>query len=294
MKHSVLMLGTLALLSTIGCGPPRLGVGPSEDDTESSGAGSDSTSSSEASTTSMETETSETSGDAWTSADFVPEKDMWMLNECDQFLQDCPEGEKCVPYSSAGGNWDASKCVPIMGDAKPGEPCWYGGIVEATDNCDASSICWDVMEIDGDAIGTCHWLCTGAPDNPECPVGSSCSINGSGVINVCIFGCDPLIQDCGSGLGCWWANGNFQCIFTTQDLPTGEPCGFINDCAIGHSCTAAEALPSCAGAACCAPFCELEQGDQPCEALPGTSCLPFFSEGEALPGYEHVGLCISP
>lgn len=285
MKHSVIILGTLALLSTIACGPPRLSAGPGEDDTESSGAGSDSTSTNEASTSTSSMETS---------ADFVLERDMSVLQECDQFLQDCPEGEKCVPYASSGGVWDANKCVPIMGDAKPGEPCWYGGIVEATDNCEASSICWDLMENDGEVIGTCHWLCTGTPEAAECPAGSSCSISGSGVVNVCIHGCDPIIQDCGSGLGCYWANRTFSCVPAAFDVPTGEPCGFVNDCAPGHLCAAVETLPSCAGSACCAPYCDLERGDQPCQALPGTSCLPFFAEGTAPPGYEHIGICISP
>jgi hypothetical protein len=298
MSHSLRISGTLALLATIGCGPPRIGVGPSDDESDSSEVSSDSTSTGETSTsestTSPEPTDSETSSDEWTSADFIPDEDVWVADQCDPYEQDCPDGEKCVPYGSTGGNWDANKCVPIMGDGEPGEPCWYGGVYEATDDCDATSVCWDVMAVDGEAIGTCHSLCTGTADNPECPVGSSCLIASDSSVNICIFNCSPILQDCGRGLACFWANGNFNCIFTTQDIPAGEPCGFINDCAKGLSCTTAEVLPSCEGSACCTLFCDVELGDQQCEAMPGTSCVPFFEDGQAPPGYELLGLCMLP
>jgi hypothetical protein len=48
------------------------------------------------------------------------------------FQQDCPEGEKCVAFASAGDDWDATKCVPVTGSQAADEPCSYGGMVEAT------------------------------------------------------------------------------------------------------------------------------------------------------------------
>jgi hypothetical protein len=179
-----------------------------------------------------------------------------------------------------------------MGGQAPGEPCWYGGVVEATDNCDETSMCWDVMDVDGEAIGICMPFCTGTPDNPECPPGSSCLIGNT--INICIPGCDPILQDCGPGLACYWEGLSFSCIFTTRDIPPGEPCGYINDCAAGSGCVSAELLPSCAGSGCCSRFCNLEQGDQQCESLPGSSCVAFFLAGEEPPGFEHVGMCMLP
>jgi hypothetical protein len=298
MNYPRHMFTITALLSVIGCGPPPLGLEPGEA-TDSGELGSDTTSTTSTSTTSTsttdpETADVETSTDESTTFDFVPRLDVWTVEECDSFQQDCPEGEKCVPYGSTGGNWDASKCVPVMGDQEPGEPCWYGGVREATDNCDETSMCWDVMDIDGELIGTCLAFCTGTPDNPECPEGASCLISGDGSINLCIFSCDPILQDCNAGQACYWAGGNFNCIFTTQDIPTGEPCGYVNDCALGNGCVAAELLPSCNGGACCTRFCDVEQGDQHCESMPGTSCVPFFEEGQWPPGYELVGMCLLP
>lgn len=222
---------------------------------------------------------------------FVPEDDFGAVSECDPFMQDCPEGEKCVPYGSTGGNWDANKCVPVTGDGAAGDPCTWGGIVEATDDCDAASLCWDVMDVDGMLIGVCTEFCQGTADDPICPPGTSCLIANEGSITACITSCDPLLQDCNQGLGCFWAGNDFQCIFTTQDIAEGEACGFINDCQPGNFCAAADALPACNGSACCAAFCDM--GDPVC-GINGTECVEFFEPGMAPPGQDMVGVCISP
>jgi hypothetical protein len=270
-----------SLLPLLACGHPRISASSTQTSTEGSSDGTDSDSSS--STTGVDT-TSE--GET-----FVPEYDE-PPEPCDSFMQDCPDGEKCVPYGSTGGNWDNTKCVPVLGDQAAGEPCTYDGVAEATDNCDATTYCWDVIDVDGEAIGTCTPFCTGTPDQPECPPGSSCLTGSDFSITLCIESCDPVAQDCYPGQGCYWANNDFDCIFTTLDLPVGEPCGFINDCVAGSACIDANLLPDCAGSACCSPFCSLGGGDTQCEGLPGTSCLPFFEQPP--PGYEQVGICISP
>ena len=222
---------------------------------------------------------------------FVPDEDFGGVSECDPFMQDCPEGEKCVPYGSTGGNWDANKCVEITGDGAEGDTCTYGGVVEATDDCGDGLHCWDVMDVDGQAVGVCTAFCTGTADNPSCNPGTSCLIANDGSINLCITTCDPLLQDCGAGLACFWANNDFNCIFTTQDIPLGEPCGFINDCVAGTGCLTAEVMPNCNGSACCGSFCDLSDPTCPQE---GTECSSFFEEGMAPPGYENVGVCILP
>jgi len=231
-------------------------------------------------------------GDSLTTMGFVPMTDTMSISECDPFAQDCPDGEKCVPYGSTGGNWDADKCVPVTGSGAAGDPCTYGGVVEATDDCDENTHCWDVMDVDGMSIGVCTPFCTGTPDDPICGPGTSCLIANEGSINLCIATCDPLLQDCGPGLACFWANNGFNCIFTTQDIPLGEPCGFINDCAAGLGCLTADVLPNCNGSACCGSWCSVSEMSA-CPTM-GTECSPFFEEGMAPPGYEDVGVCIIP
>jgi hypothetical protein len=278
-----LIVGSLLAMA---CGPPRVASTPTDDETET---GWNATG--EPVTT--DSEDSETSTSTPTSVGFVPPDDFPPVNTCDPWLQDCPEGEKCVPYGSSGGNWDANKCVPIMGDQAPGEPCTWGGILEATDDCDANGACLDVTEVDGELVGTCFAFCMGAPDNPECPEGFWCPQYGDGSLTFCHPVCDPIVQDCDRGEACFWAGSHFECVFTTQDIPAGQPCGYINDCAAGLFCMDAAAFPACEGSACCTPFCDLMLGDGPCEAIMGTMCVPFFEEGTAPPGYDNLGVCLS-
>ena len=225
-----------------------------------------------------------------TTMGFVPDEDFAGVSECDPWTQDCPDTEKCVAYGSTGGNWDANKCVPITGDGAIGDPCTYSGTSDSMDNCGADSWCWNVNE---ELMGVCTGFCTGTPDDPMCDPGYGCSIANEGSIILCLLECDPLLQDCPTeGDWCFYDfSGNFVCAFGTQDLPTGEPCGFINDCVGGNVCLDAMALPSCAGASCCAAYCDL--ADPQC-ATEGTECVSFFEEGTAPPQYVDVGVCILP
>ena len=34
--------------------------------------------------------------------------------ECDLWGQDCPDGEKCMPWASNGGTWNATRCSPVV------------------------------------------------------------------------------------------------------------------------------------------------------------------------------------
>ena len=214
---------------------------------------------------------------------------------CDPFAQDCPDGEKCVAYASSGGTWDANKCVPVTGDGAEGDPCIYDGADFGTDDCDENTVCWNAINMDGTLVGTCYPFCMGSADDPICENGNICRIVNDGVITVCLPPCDPLLQDCGEGLGCYWSGGSqtFQCIIVAgSGIPTGDPCGFNNDCAPGNFCAAADVLNSCDGSACCAAFCDLN--DDPTTCTDGYSCVPFFDMGQAPPMYESLGLCILP
>ena len=230
-----------------------------------------------------------------TLTDFVPSYDLIVEEDCDTYSQDCPEGEKCVPFASAGSFLDANKCVPVLGEQGPGQVCVSAGYVAATDDCDATSMCWDLYELEDELVGTCVAFCTGSPDSPECEPGSQCLITGEGSVHVCIDTCDPLLQDCAEGYACYWNNtGPFNCLPTSEDHGLGEPCGFVNDCAAGHVCQPAELFPACLGSSCCASFCELGAGDVQCEDLPGTGCVPLFEEGDEPAGFEEVGVCVLP
>jgi hypothetical protein len=276
----------LAVLAAAACSPGN------DDRSTSSDGVADTSSAAEAGETATDG-ADETSGGGTTTTGFVP--DMLEVAEamCDPWAQDCPEGEKCVAYDSSGVTWDANKCVPVTGDGAAGDPCISAGAVEGTDDCDQDTFCWEVMDVEGQLVGVCTPFCGGTMEEPICDPGFSCVIANTGSINLCISLCDPLLQDCGAELACFWSNDNFNCAPATENIPTGEPCGYINDCAAGNFCADAAALPACAGSACCAVYCDTTNPEANCVPA-GTECVAFFDEGQALPGYENVGVCVLP
>jgi hypothetical protein len=199
---------------------------------------------------------------------------------CNQFDQDCPEGEKCTAYASSGETWDAEKCVIVHGDLEPGEPCTYDGRAAGTDDCGPTSMCYG---------GICQAYCGGTAADPVCPAGFGCTSSGNEALTLCLASCDPLAQDCAVG-SCYSHNEQFLCN-PSGSIESGQPCGLVNDCAPGNACVEAELVPGCVGSACCSPFCNLEQPD--C-TTPGTECVAWFEPGQAPAGLERVGVCLSP
>ncbi|PRP93517.1 hypothetical protein [Enhygromyxa salina] len=221
--------------------------------------------------------------------------DDWWISDCDPFAQDCPEGEKCVPYASTGGEFDSNKCVPITGSQAPGESCVYGGKVESTDDCDSTSFCFHVQQMEGMEVGTCTSFCEATPDDPLCGSGSSCLIAYDGTFSLCLASCHPIMQDCVDGQACQWFLDPFEflCELDGTGAP-GDGCDTVNSCASGNVCAAAEFVPGCQSDSCCTEFCDLEDQGFVC-SNPQTECVVFFDEPEMTPpGYETVGVCVPP
>lgn len=222
---------------------------------------------------------------------------------CDVWAQDCPVGEKCMPWANDGGNsWNALKCVEIDDNpGEPGDPCHVeGGGVSGIDDCAIGSMCWDVDPETSE--GVCVAMCTGDQAAPICEDPStSCIIVNDGVLNLCLPDCDPLLQDCEDGQACYPVNGTFTCAPDASGPELGvfgDPCEFINACDAGLFCANASAVPGCGGSAgCCSDFCDLDADfpeDDCSGAAEGQECLPFFDEGDAPPGAEAFGACALP
>ncbi len=201
---------------------------------------------------------------------------------CDTWDPHCVRGEKCMPWSNDGSStWNATRCSGIVEDPQAvGDPCVvYGSPYSGADNCDATSMCFDV---DPDTLeGTCHAFCGGDPSNPTCPGAcDTCTATGDGVLNLCVPGCDPIAQDCSSGSPCYFANGYFACVpdASGDGGAVGQPCETIDGCDPGLACISGAQVPGCDDAGCCVPYCVV--GDPtPCEALPGSACVPLFPDG---------------
>jgi hypothetical protein len=235
------------------------------------------------------------------SADFILNPDGGTISDpCDPWAQDCPRGEKCMPWANDGGHaWNDTRCSPIAEDPREvGESCTVEGSgVSGIDDCVISSMCWNVDPETN--MGECVGFCQGSEANPTCadPC-TECTIYSDGTLILCYPACDPLAQDCGEGQACYPTSASFTCSPDAggDEGAIGEPCEYLNVCDPGSYCAGADLVPGCEGASgCCTPFCDVEQPDTCDVIVPGTVCTPWYEDGqepgECL-GMGTVGACI--
>lgn len=216
--------------------------------------------------------------------------------DCDLFVQDCPLGEKCVPYANDGGSsWNAWRCVPLDPDpAGIGEPCTVDGPpASGIDDCGVGVMCWDVDP--RTEIGTCVPHCIGSIAEPTCQDPERlCSIGGDATLTLCLPHCDPVdLQTCAEGQACYGVDGGFTCVPDASGEDLGaflDPCEYANACDPGLLCRSPSDVPSCGDSSCCVPLCDLTAPDCPDSLV----CAPYFAPGHGAPGYEHVGICEDP
>lgn len=271
--------------------------GTDSDGTSSSGSvGSTTTGGSDSGTTAVDP----TSGGSSTTGSFImmPDGGAGGVKECDVWTQDCPEGEKCVPWADdGGGSWNATKCEMVPENpAQEGDPCTYEGSgVSGVDTCDKGLLCW---YFDGMGGGSCIDMCDGSPDAQMCDDGQVCDVSNDGVLILCLNTCDPLITDCPPGQICFAAQSgtDFICDFDASgDTGAyGDPCEYINVCDPGHFCADAMAVPGCDAAGCCSPYCNLMEPNTCPGADMGQECVAWYPEGMAPPGQENIGGCAIP
>ncbi|MCX4244717.1 hypothetical protein [Paraliomyxa miuraensis] len=211
---------------------------------------------------------------------------------CDPTLQDCPEGDRCAPWSETGQpTWDTAWCVPVVRQpAGLGAPCEVTGPEwSGYDTCDVGLFC-----VPGEVApteGMCWALCSAQGDvEPSCEGEAACAWLFGGAVPVCVESCDPVVPDCAMGR-CDAGRGQFECLpWPGSASELGEPCEQPGECVAGSSCVDAAMVPGCAGASCCSAFCDLLAPDPELACTAGQSCEPWFPVGAPV-GYEHVGVC---
>lgn len=196
---------------------------------------------------------------------------------CEPSAQDCPEEEKCLPWSADGDDeWDRTRCSPL--DPEPaaiGEPCTVeDSAVSGLDNCERHAMCWGV---DPDTLmGTCRSFCEG--HEKGCPGDQQCAVFNGWVLPICVVPCDPLAESpCDDpsdicrltpeGSYCLPAQGGI-----IQD--SGMVCGDTS-CEAGSACMGDSFVPVCEGE-CCAEFCDLADpsaNEQCAEVDPAMQCV---------------------
>jgi len=123
----VSLLCAVGVASLFGCpGTPKL-----DDDDDDVPAGSTSEATPPVTDTDPDTDTDqEASSSEETGATFlIPPDGGGVAVECDVWSQDCPSGEKCMPWVSDGGSsWNATRCTSLTNDPnQPGDPCTVEG-----------------------------------------------------------------------------------------------------------------------------------------------------------------------
>ncbi len=296
-----LTLAATAALAAALIAAPGCGRDPAKENTDGPGSTTAPTSGDASSGVTASTTTVASTGDTPpTTTEEGPKGDLPVGGECNLFAQDCGEGTKCNAWSMEGGFFpDGAKCVPVSGDKQPGEECAIEGkFGDGIDNCVAGSICLDV-ENAGKA--TCVAYCSGTMDDPECPNtgDAQCAFLFEPTVPLCFPSCDPLVQNCSptdtcvpniAALGAPF----FVCMpRVLGNVPGqyGDVCYALSGCDPSFLCIFAENVPDCGGIYCCSTYCDLDVPGT-CTAFdPTLSCIPWFAEGQATPGYEKVGVC---
>jgi hypothetical protein len=218
---------------------------------------------------------------------FVP-PDGGVGTQCSPPMQDCPKGEKCTSYVSVPGGRtvDSTKCMPVIGNGVAGDGC----IREAdNDDCAAGFFC--MTDVSGHTgPGVCLEYCE--IDQP-CEFGGQCFAFNDGALPVCEVLCDPLVQDCPNGQGCFSAFDNFVCAqpgFPEGLGGDGDPCATIQGCQPSLICAAGTA--GCdGGGSCCTPVCSLAGDGSEC-VDPSEQCVAALDNPP--PDLVDVGFCTVP
>lgn len=299
LTRTSVQLSTLAgiVALAVGCSrePKGTTAGAETTTTTSPGTTTDSDTSTATSPTAATTSTSEPPPTTTMTID-----DMGSVGgQCNLFMQDCPADQKCTAWNEDGGPFpNGTRCVPVdLNPALPGEDCVVPGkFGDGIDNCDRGSICLD-LENTGKA--TCVAYCTGNMDAPNCPKPEDrCAFLFEPTVPVCFSKCDPLLQDCSPGETCVPNEAalgapHFVCMPRVfPDLGKyGDSCYALSGCDPGNLCIFGENLPTCKTPYCCSVWCDLESPDSCLEYDDTLSCVPWFEQGAATPGYETVGIC---
>jgi len=301
LRH-ISLVSLLTLPYAIGCNKDPAETG-AEGTTETSATSAPPTTSDAGTTTAGTGSTTEDSSPTTSGmsgmSDTFPDGDIPSGGQCSLFAQDCGANEKCNAWSSDGGIFpDGAKCVPLMGDALPGEGCTVeGSFGDGIDSCVEGSIC---LDIDNSGKATCVAYCLGSMDDPTCPdVADRCAFLFEPTVPLCFPSCDPLAQDCGetdtcvpniAALGAEF----FVCMPRVfEEIPGqyGDACYALSGCDPSYLCVFAENVPGCGGTYCCSTYCDITEPDTCTMFDPTLSCVPWFAEGAATPGYEDVGVC---
>ncbi len=149
---------------------------------------------------------------------------------CDPILQDCAAGQKCALIVMDTGAQTGTVGCALNGDKAVGQSCSQPSMVGASDDCVSGSHC---------VFGTCHEMCV--IGTSPCAAGGCVGVNNLEMqFDICLPNCDPLLQNCGAGDGCYLTGDGPVCAAVVgaggAGVPPGGSCTSLNDCQAGSGC----------------------------------------------------------
>lgn len=300
MRSDSLIVHLLCGALVMACSPA-----PSSSDGSSGGDDSETGAVPTSGTGEPEVTSSSSGGDSSSSSGAVEdETDTGVIGdgECDPWLQDCPDGLKCMAYAEPGVNhFTGNKCTPVaQNPGVAGDPCYAdGGWSTGVDDCDYGLACWNIDPETSE--GVCMAWCTGSADAATCPdAGDTCVFWVPGFAHICLSLCDPLLQDCDGPESCLpnWAKQGEEWVcsldYSFDEGQEFDPCEYSNACDPGMICTDPKSAIECDPGAigCCISVCDTSAPNS-CEGQ-GAECQGFYGEEPAPPNYANVGLCSLP
>jgi hypothetical protein len=222
------------------------------------------------------------------------------MSWCDIWAQDCPRGEKCMPWDLCGtGDWSGTHCSELdPNPASIGDSCTViDGLFAGADDCEITSMCWNP---DPDTLeGVCVAFCSGSEANPLCEDPATTCFLGfnNNVLSVCLPRCDPSASLCAASESCIFDEGSedgaFVCMPSNVVAPQayGDDCTEAVACGTGLLCLDAEHVPSCVGERCCTTLGDA-MAPPVCPDATQT-CLPLY-DGVAPEGLEDLCFCGVP
>jgi hypothetical protein len=190
--------------------------------------------------------------------------------ECDVVSQNCPNTADKCSYAFLADGGVGRTCGPAGATAE-GAPCGPG------DTCAKGLVC---LGASANTMGTCAKFCytdTGCGGNNRV-CGSLVQIpNVTELPAVCVqlTTCDPLLQNCPAGQGCYLTTNGPACI-PMGSATNGQTCGPSTLCVRGSTC-----LGPTTNMLSCRSFCNLDGGMPSCT---GSACGGIAnSMGQALP-----------
>lgn len=223
---------------------------------------------------------------------------------CDVRAQGCLDDFRCVAWAEDGGDaWNGTKCIgTALAPVGLGEACTVvDGVTSGRDDCAAGSMCWDADP--GTLEGTCVPFCGPEGEEPVCPAGTQCLLDGHGVLALCLPTCHPLDpRSCPADATCRFMPDSVAAFCIPDDggrvlAPTIQCGDDDEECPADRVCVSAATYGGCGSPSCCTSWCDRSQPDADAQCAAGRSdhvCVPVFGREPALGQYADLGVCAVP